>query len=53
MDNPGTLATFGIQDIWRRPTNKIQRHNTTKNTKKISNTDLTKNWGWTQVHAKA
>jgi len=46
MDNPETLARLCSQYTGR--THK----NTTQKTKKMTNTDPTKNRGWTQVHAK-
>ena len=42
MDNLETLATWSTQDTERRQT---KEKNTTQKTKKISNTDLTKNSG--------
>ena len=42
MDNLETLATWSTQDTERR---KTKEKNTTQKTKKISNTDLTKNSG--------
>jgi len=44
MDNPETLVTLGTQDTGQRQT-KRTTHNTTKETKKMSNTDPTKNQG--------
>ena len=41
MDNPGKLATFG-HIRHRTKTYKIQKHNTTHNTKMMSKTDSTK-----------
>ena len=49
-DNPETLTTFGTQDTGRRH-NKT--NNTTQKTKMKSNTDPTKNLGWTEVLAKS
>ena len=52
MDNPETLATLGIKNTGRRqiiPKNKL---GTTHINKRLSNTDTTKNRGWTQVLAK-
>jgi hypothetical protein len=43
------LAILNIQDTGRRQT---KYKNTTQKTKTMSNTDLTKNWEWTQVLAK-
>ena len=47
MDNAETLATLGTQDTGQRQTKQK-----TRKTKKMSNTDHTKNNGWTQVLAK-
>jgi len=44
MDNPETLATLDKQDTGKRQT-KQSKNNTTQKTKKMSNTDTTKNWG--------
>jgi hypothetical protein len=41
MDNQETLVTLGTQDIGRRQT----KHSTTEITKKMNNTDPTKNRG--------
>jgi hypothetical protein len=41
MDSRETPTTMGKQDTGRRQT----KHNTTRKTKEISNTDPTKNWG--------
>jgi len=41
MDNPEKLATLDTQDTERRHTKQIKRH--TQKTKKMSNTDPTKN----------
>jgi hypothetical protein len=49
-DNPETLTTLGTQDTGRRH-NKT--NNTTQKTKMKSNTDPTKNLGWTEVLAKS
>jgi hypothetical protein len=49
-DNPETLTTLGTEDTWRRH-NKT--NNTTQKTKMKSNTDPTKNLGWTEVLAKS
>jgi len=47
MDNPETLSTLGNQDTGRRQTKhkNTTQHNTTQKTKKMSNTDPTKNRG--------
>jgi len=42
MYNPEKLPTFGTQDTGRRQTTQ---KNTTQKTKKMSNTNPTKNWG--------
>ena len=56
MGNPEKLATLGVQDGQSRDTGNIrctrqrqtkhtQKHTTTQKTKKMSNTDPTKNMG--------
>jgi len=40
MDNPEILASLGAQDSGRN------HQNSTQTTKRISNSDLTKNCGW-------
>jgi len=44
MGNPETLATLSTQDTRRRQT-KRNKHSTTLNIKKVSNTDPTKKPG--------
>jgi len=43
MNNPETMATLGTQETGRR---QIKHKDTTQKTKKMSQTDVTENWGW-------
>ena len=52
MNNPETLETLGAHDTRRREKTNPNKHNTTQKTKKMINTDPSKNRGWAKVLVK-